>query len=284
MNTGSLRPGLAADERMCQWYEIELITASRGGGVVTQQQFLPARRGTIYVRKPGDIVQGIPPYSYCGVVFDTEYDPSLERYYRLEGRCMHAHKDPVFLNHILRRGSFFEFLETLPRCLEVKNFDLFYHLLESSADLYAKHPPDYHLHAKNLLLQLIIALADETAPEHRGADTPSLEVVRGIRGYIDTHYMERMDLKLLAQRASMSREHLCRTFKQVYGEAPIEYLTSIRLLHAKQMLMYTHDTVGRIARLSGFASEQCFYDAFKRRNRLTPGQYRAGGQEARAPE
>ena len=71
-------------ERMCVLYELEFSydTSSQGGGVITLDQFVPITDGVLFFRRPGDIVNGIAPYSFACVVFDTQYDAAFDAYYR----------------------------------------------------------------------------------------------------------------------------------------------------------------------------------------------------------
>lgn len=276
MNVGELQKNQRVNERMCMWYEIELIRYG-DGGVVTLDQFLPAAKGVIYIRKPGMIVRGVPPYGYNGIVFDVIYDAKMEMYYELKGKVMEAQFDKKLLRHFYERGAFFDFLENLPPSIETKNYDLYAHLLENCFHLFLKGAEDFQLQAKTLLYQIIVALLDEQYLPS-GADAGARQMIFDIQRYIDSHYMNRIDLQQLARRGSLSREHFCRLFKRVVGCAPIEYLQSVRLFHAKQLLVITSDANDHIAAQCGFSSSQHFYDVFRRTMNMTPRQYRAQRQ------
>lgn len=277
MNVGQLQPGQIVSERMCMWYEIELITHSDGGGVLTLDQLLPARKGTIYVRKPGMIVKGIPPYGFNGVIFDVVYDLALEPYYEQKEKCMNAQFDATLLSHIYARDFFFEFLECLPPRLEVRNYDLFFRLMDASFHLFLDRPQDYQFHAKSLLMQIIEAILEENSVRHQG-DANIVRAILDVQRFIDTHYTEPLTLAMLAKKSSMSREYLCRLFRRIVGRAPIEYLLSVRLFHAKQLLIITSDPIERVVAQSGFSSQQHFHEVFKRSMNMTPGRYRAEKQ------
>jgi AraC family transcriptional regulator of adaptative response / DNA-3-methyladenine glycosylase II len=74
----------------------------------------------------------------------------------------------------------------------------------------------------------------------------------------------------IAQRLGVTDRHLRRIFAAVHGVAPIDYLTTQRLLLAKRLLTDTPLAVTEIAHASGFASLRRFNDAFATRYRMSP--------------
>ncbi len=74
----------------------------------------------------------------------------------------------------------------------------------------------------------------------------------------------------IAQRLGVTDRHLRRIFAQVHGVSPIDYLTTQRLLQAKQLLTDTTLPVTQVALASGFGSLRRFNAAFVQRYRLQP--------------
>jgi AraC family transcriptional regulator, regulatory protein of adaptative response / DNA-3-methyladenine glycosylase II len=74
----------------------------------------------------------------------------------------------------------------------------------------------------------------------------------------------------IARRLGVTDRHLRRIFAVVHGVAPIDYLTTQRLLLAKRLLTDTPLAVTEIALASGFASLRRFNDAFATRYRMSP--------------
>ena len=91
-----------------------------------------------------------------------------------------------------------------------------------------------------------------------------------MRDYIYDHYMEKITLESLTRVFFLSREHLCRIFKQYFSTPPLQYLTSVRLYYARQMLIYENVSVENIALKCGFSSVQYFYKVFKRTYGFSP--------------
>jgi len=84
----------------------------------------------------------------------------------------------------------------------------------------------------------------------------------------------------LATRLGVSERHLRRILAQHLGVTPSQYRQTRRLLLAKQLLCDTSVPIGRIAQLSGFASQRRFNTAFADHYGLTPSACRREGRAA----
>ena len=89
---------------------------------------------------------------------------------------------------------------------------------------------------------------------------------------------EALALPALAARLGITDRHLRRIFQAAHGVAPLDYLTTQRLLLAKQLLTDTAQPVTQVALASGFESLRRFNAAFSERYRLAPTQLRREGR------
>lgn len=78
----------------------------------------------------------------------------------------------------------------------------------------------------------------------------------------------------LAAMLGITDRHLRRVFAAEYGVSPVQYLLTRRLLLAKNLLTDTRLRVTDVAMTAGFGSIRRFNDLFKKRYRLTPGNFR----------
>ncbi|HEX7637772.1 MAG TPA: Ada metal-binding domain-containing protein, partial [Burkholderiaceae bacterium] len=85
----------------------------------------------------------------------------------------------------------------------------------------------------------------------------------------------------LAGRLGVTERHLRRVFAQAHGVSPIDYLTTQRLLQAKQLLTDTDLPVTEVALACGFESLRRFNAVFAEQVRLTPTGLRRAGAAAR---
>jgi AraC family transcriptional regulator of adaptative response / DNA-3-methyladenine glycosylase II len=88
------------------------------------------------------------------------------------------------------------------------------------------------------------------------------------------HSGQAVSLPALAARLGVTDRHLRRIFQAVHGVAPLDYITTQRLLLAKQLLTDTAQPVTQVALASGFASLRRFNAAFAERYRFNPTQLR----------
>jgi AraC family transcriptional regulator of adaptative response / DNA-3-methyladenine glycosylase II len=82
----------------------------------------------------------------------------------------------------------------------------------------------------------------------------------------------------IAGQLGVTDRHLRRIFQDVHGVSPMDFLTTRRLLLAKQLLTDTLLPVTQVALASGFASVRRFNAAFLARYRLNPTALRRQGR------
>jgi len=78
----------------------------------------------------------------------------------------------------------------------------------------------------------------------------------------------------ISARLGVTDRHLRRIFRQAHGVTPIDYLSTQRLLLAKQLLTDTDMPVTQVALASGHASLRRFNAAFAQRYRMKPSALR----------
>jgi AraC-like DNA-binding protein len=88
----------------------------------------------------------------------------------------------------------------------------------------------------------------------------------------------------LADAVNLSRSGFAHRFRELVGEAPMEYLTSWRMFKACRMLRGSDHRLGQIAQLLGYESDAAFNRAFRRVIGQTPGEYRASRKRQIIPE
>ncbi|MCM1145760.1 MAG: AraC family transcriptional regulator, partial [Lachnoclostridium sp.] len=92
--------------------------------------------------------------------------------------------------------------------------------------------------------------------------------------YLDEHYAEKINLEALSSRFFISKFHLSREYKKVYGMTIGNAITSKRISHAKAMLRFTNASVESIALECGFQDTGYFIKVFKKYENMTPLDYR----------
>lgn len=98
--------------------------------------------------------------------------------------------------------------------------------------------------------------------------------IETVREYLEKNYDERITLKSLADRFSLTREHLCRSFTAAFGVSPIHYLNVCRYERARVLLAETDLSVTEVAAATGYSSIHYFSRAFSGAAGVSPYEYR----------
>ncbi len=102
-----------------------------------------------------------------------------------------------------------------------------------------------------------------------------MQRLKRILNTIHTHWNEEVSLAEIAQQEFLSVGYLSRLFKNNLHTTFTQYVITLRLRHAAQMLAKSGDSVTQIAYSCGFHSGSAFIEYFRKRYGQTPGQYRA---------
>ena len=98
--------------------------------------------------------------------------------------------------------------------------------------------------------------------------------------FIDSHYMdEEISLNMVANVANVSSNHFSALFSQNMGQTFIEYLTSLRMNKAKELLRCTGMRSSEIAGEIGYKDAHYFSYLFKKTQGMTPSDYRKAREE-----
>ena len=82
-------------------------------------------------------------------------------------------------------------------------------------------------------------------------------------------------LEMISERFFYSKTHICRLFMSHLGKSFNQTLIEMKLSHACFYLKNTDITVDEIAHTVGYGSTEHFQRLFKKKNGMTPGEYRA---------
>ena len=147
--------------------------------------------------------------------------------------------------------------------------ECFHHLYESSKNQTFLN----ELLANKYLVELITLCftqkQDRLLPEDFTLGKLSL-----IQEYIDKHFQEKLSLDELSTHFYISKFHLSREYKKVYGITIGAYILSKRISKAKSLLRFSEQSVESIAIACGFMDSGYFIKVFKGNEGMTPLEYR----------
>jgi two-component system response regulator YesN len=98
--------------------------------------------------------------------------------------------------------------------------------------------------------------------------------MRRAEEYVREHYTESITLGRVARIGGFSPSYFSKLFHKREKRTFVEYLTSLRIARAKELLAGTSLNLQRIAELSGFSRSQYLSQVFRKATSLSPAAYR----------
>ena len=98
--------------------------------------------------------------------------------------------------------------------------------------------------------------------------------IKDVCDYISENYEKELTTEKIAEVFSFSRCYLSTLFRKSTGTTLYDYLVCYRLNKAKTLLTESAFSVEEIAEKTGFKESGTFIRTFKRKEKITPLQYR----------
>ncbi|PWG66177.1 AraC family transcriptional regulator [Bifidobacterium callitrichidarum] len=99
-------------------------------------------------------------------------------------------------------------------------------------------------------------------------------VIEDVLAYISNHLSDPLPIDELAARAFMSEYHFIRVFKKKTGYTPHAYIVDARMHAAKYLLINSNIPLKQLCEECGFTDTSTFCAAFKRKNGVSPIEFR----------
>lgn len=124
------------------------------------------------------------------------------------------------------------------------------------------------------LLELITYLS-RAYEGGKSTEAQSLLRVSDVIGALEKDYSKDWKLDELVNIAHMSKSNLLTTFRKATGQTPIEYLMSVRILRATELLRTTENSITETAFAAGFNDSNYFTRQFRKITGTSPSTYRS---------
>jgi transcriptional regulator GlxA family with amidase domain len=96
-----------------------------------------------------------------------------------------------------------------------------------------------------------------------------------IISFMKANLHRELTLGELARSVELSRSRVCYLFKSAIGLSPMQYLKTLRIERARELLETTNLSIKQIMLEVGIRDESHFVRDFKSASGITPAQYRA---------
>lgn len=141
--------------------------------------------------------------------------------------------------------------------------------------------PGFEVASLGIFSQILVELS--RLYTHMPAVTSQALVrLSGVLEWLERHFAQVVTVEGLAHEAHMSRKTLERCFKECFDMAPMQYVNTLRISKAEQMLRETSLKISEIAPLVGVEGANYFARLFRKHTGIEPRAYRAQYQASRA--
>jgi AraC-like DNA-binding protein len=128
----------------------------------------------------------------------------------------------------------------------------------------------------NIMVQSMLGELVDIATGHK-QDLSTKTLYAVISRFVLSNLERKLSLNEIARHLHLSKEHLCRVFKEETGMTIGEYIQREKIHHAKNLLRNNTLNIKEIAYRLDYSSASQFNRQFKKISGLTPTEYRGKG-------
>lgn len=129
----------------------------------------------------------------------------------------------------------------------------------------------------NMLLSTLVLYTCRLLGEVQNVSMDAL--LKNVLDYIEMNYYLNLNINNLSEMMNVSKSYFHKLFRDATGGSPLQYINSVRIERAKDMLIKTDTSVLDISFAVGFEDARYFSRLFKKHTGMTPNKYRQLGKK-----
>lgn len=239
--------------RTVEHYELDYITDGQGF-ITTDGEKIEAKKGRLFLRHPGMVVEGFGSY-----------------------HCYYLKFAPNWLDYDTMSNS--EKAHSLPTYVDLHELSLVEGLFDAIYKKYLQEPTNHSFEDRTRILQIFLMVYEAFSTNSIiGSNDFNQNVsnssITKVMNAIKSNPTKSYSLEELADMSGYNKHYFCRLFKKYTKTSPMAYLNRCRINHVKQMLIETENPIKSLCLESGYDNEAYFFRMFKKMTGTTPTAYR----------
>lgn len=150
--------------------------------------------------------------------------------------------------------------------------------LQQIFELYEADSFINQLKIQSHLLEIIIHQVESLYVENENKEIISnknhFEKIQLVKKMIDEDLSKNHSISELAKAVGTNEQYLKKHFKQYYGKTVMNYITEMKMEHAKKLILIGNHRISDVARLTGYKHPTHFTTAFKKYFGIIPNSLR----------
>ncbi|WP_105614192.1 AraC family transcriptional regulator [Vallitalea okinawensis] len=258
-------------------YDHEFIFAEKGKGIITiNDRSYPIQPGALFLIKP-DTSHYFDIKDTDGAVYWIHFDYFYRHDVMDLNRLVQNERSVLFNQHLpnhnlLRYEPVFEKGFALSDYMLVKDIKTISSIFKTIILLHEKKEALWELQAKIQLLQLFEYLFHHHLT--RDTSTQIVDLCPYLVAYIEKNYYKKISLSHLSHVTGYHADYISKKFKQEIGMNITVYIHTVRIAHAKDLLLNTDYSISYISNLVGYSDLYYFSKMMKKYVGMSPTTFR----------
>jgi AraC-like DNA-binding protein len=180
----------------------------------------------------------------------------------------------VHFNGIAAEEYYKYFISTFNYVWHAERSETYAAIIYELIDVHQKKEASWELLSSKLITDLLTNCMIRKNPEQSPDSDAITYKLYQVKEYLEQNYTEKIQLDILAETFYISKFHLCREYKKLFGTTIIDYVTMKRITSAKELLRFSKMSIEDIAVNSGYPDASYFNKVFQKMEGMTASEFR----------